>query len=1059
MNGVIAWFASHRVVANLLMITIIGSGVLTMTHITLETFPEFSLDMITVTVVYRGAAPTEVEEGVCVRIEEQLQGLDGIERITSTATEGVGVVTVELQTGTDPRKLLDDVKARVDGIDTFPEETEKPIVQEILNRREVLSVAIAGDAEEKMLKEIGERVRDEILAIEGITLVDLAAVRPYEISIELSEEALRRHGISFDAVVRAVRAASIDLPGGSVKADGGEILLRTKGQAYRGEEFENLVLLSRPDGTRLRLGDVAHVVDGFEDTDQIAYFNGERSVVLKVYRVGDQSVLDISEKVKAYVEEARERLPDGISITTWADMSKVLRDRLSLLFRNGRNGFLLVFAVLAIFLRFRLAFWVSLGIPISFLGAIWLMPAMDVTVNLISLFAFIVVLGIVVDDAIVVGENIFRHQEKEKDSLKGAIDGAREVATPVTFAVLTTVAAFAPLLAVEGMMGKIMRVIPLIVIPVLLFSLVESLLILPHHLSHRKEHTGDRKRISAAWRRFQGRFTRLFRRFVDRAYLPSLDIGLRWRYATVAWGVLTLLVTIGVVRGGHIRFTFMPEVDGDYISVALTMPQGTPVDVTAEATGRLEAAAHRVQEQLEADGHEGTVKYFLTSIGEQPFTSRSGPGGGFTVGIVTGSHLGEVVIELKSAEDRDVSSADVARLWREEAGPIPDALEVKYSSALFSAGADIEVQLTGRDVDRLRSAAGELKERIAGYEGTTDIADTFRPGKRELELRIKPSGEAAGLTQADLARQVRQGFFGAEAQRIQRGRDDVRVMVRYPEEDRRSLGDLDEMRVRTPLGAEVPFYEVAEVDEGRGYASIRRIDRKRAVTVTAKVDPARGNANQIIADLADTILPEILADHEGVDFSFEGSQREQRKSLAGLARGFAVALLIIFVLMAIPFRSYSQPLLVMSAIPFGLVGAVWGHLIMGYNLTFLSLFGAVALTGVVVNDSLVLVDRVNRFRAGGLSLDRAIRLGGEHRFRPIVLTSVTTFAGLSPLLFEKSMQAQFLIPMTVSLAFGVIFATFVTLMIVPAGYLILEDLKDLGRRVFATVRSSPTSPE
>ncbi|MFH1276897.1 MAG: efflux RND transporter permease subunit [Candidatus Eisenbacteria bacterium] len=1043
MNRAIEWFARHPVAANLLVITIIGSGLLTMTRIKQETFPEFSLDIVTISVVYRGAAPSEVEEGVCVRIEEQLQGLDGIERLTSVAAEGLGAVTVELASGADPSRLYNDIKTRVDAIDTFPVETEKPIVQEVVRRREVLSVALSGETDEAVLKELGERIRDEILGIEGITLVDLYAVRPYEISVEVSEEALRRYGITFDDVARAMRRSSLDMPGGSVKAEGGEILLRTKGQAYRGAEFEDLVVMTRPDGTRLLVGDVATVVDGFEDTDQTSLFDGKPAVLLQVFRVGDQSVLDISRKVNEYVKRSGDNLPEGISVTVWQNNSIVLRDRLSLLLRNGRNGFLLVFAALALFLRFRLAFWVSLGIPISFLGAFMLLPAMDVSINLISLFAFIIVLGIVVDDAIVVGENIFSHQEREDDPMKAAVSGAQEVATPVIFAVLTTVAAFAPLLAVGGSIGKVMGVIPLIVVPVLLISLVESLFILPRHLSHKKRRAAVPAGMSGGWRRAQKGFAELLQRFIEKAYRPSLDFGLRWRYFTVAWGLMTLIVTVGLVAGGHIHFVFFPRVDADYVAAQITMPQGTPVAVTGAAVEEIEGAVRRLGARIEEEnGEDRAILHILSSTGDQPFKTRqqgSGPGGRQTSNV--GAHLGEVVVELPRSEERSFSSADFARRWREETGPIPDALELAYTSSIFSPGADIEVQLTGLDMDVLRGAAVELKARLAEYPGVTDISDSFRPGKREMKLRIRPAAEPLGLTLADLAGQVRSGFYGAEAQRIQRGRDDVRVMVRYPREERRSVADVENMRIRTPAGGEVPFLEVADVEEGRGYASIRRVDRRRTVTVTAEVDPARGNAGEILADLQSGVLPGILADHDGVSYSFEGAQREQRKSMAGLGRGFLVALLVIYGLMAIPFRSYWQPALVMAAIPFGVVGAIWGHLLMGKDLTILSMFGMVALTGVVVNDSLVLVDKVNRLRLEGRPVGEAIRLAGELRFRPIILTSITTFAGLSPLIIERSVQAQFLIPMAISLAFGVVFSTFVTLVLIPTGYQIMEDVR------------------
>jgi multidrug efflux pump subunit AcrB len=1052
MNRAIEWFAHNGVAANLLMILIIGGGLVTLPRIKREIFPEISLDIIQVSVEYLGASPEEVEEAVCMRVEEQVQGLEGIKRITSTASEGIGFVRLEVLDGFDTREVLDDVKARVDAIDTFPAETEKPVVQELLNRRQVINIAISGAADEFTIKSLGAQVRDEITALPGITLAELVNARPYEVSIEVSEQTLRRYGLTFDQVAQAVRRSSLDLPAGSLRTRGGEILLRTKGQAYRRPDFEKIVLIARADGTRLLLGDVATVVDGFSETDQSARFDGSPTSVVQVFRVGNQNALEVADAVQDYVVEAQARMPEGIRLTTWRDSSTVLRGRLDLLIRNGRMGFLLVFLVLALFLRFRLAVWVSIGIPVSFLGAFALMPSLDVSVNLISLFAFIVVLGIVVDDAIVVGESIYTHQRRSRDPLRSSIEGARSVSVPVVFAVLTTVAAFAPLLGVAGNMGKIMRVIPLIVIPTLIFSLVESLFVLPNHLSHTPPHGSERRRIGPirAWVGFQDRFASGLEWFIQNVYRPSLARALEWRYATLAWGLATLLITVGLVAGGRVRFTFFPAVEADYVAAILTMPQGTPADVTAEAVRRLEESAREVQQRLDAQEElDGSVfRHALASVGEQPYRTsqaNNGPGGGTLA--FTGSNLGEVTIELVPAEDRQTTSTEIAAMWREATGPIPDALELVYTASLFSPGEPIHVQLKGPDIEQLSQAAEALKESLQEYPGVLDVTDSFRAGKQEVKLQIRPAAETLGLRLSDLARQVRQAFYGEEAQRIQRGRDEVRIMVRYPEAERRSLGDLESMRIRTASGAQVPFSEVAVAELGRGYASIQRTDRRRSVDVTADVDPTRNNANVVLADLEANVIPGILADHAGVTYTLEGQRQEQRETMGGLARGFMIALLVIYGLMAVPFRSYVQPMIVMSAIPFGLVGAIWGHVIMRMDLTIITMFGVVALTGVVVNDSLVLVDRINRKRQAGMPLEEAVRAGGISRFRPIILTSLTTFMGLTPLLLEKSMQARFLIPMATSLAFGVIFSTFVILVIVPASYLILEDLRSVPRRL------------
>jgi multidrug efflux pump subunit AcrB len=890
------------------------------------------------------------------------------------------------------------------------------------------------------------RTSYEVAALPGITHVELASARPYEISIEVSEDALRRYGLTFDQVARAVRQSSLDLPGGSLKTEGGEILLRTVGQAYRGHEFEKLVLLSRADGTRLTLGEVAKVVDGFEETDQTARFDGMPSVVVQVFRVGQQSALQVSESVHTYVEEAQARMPEGIKLITWADQSEILRSRLDTLLRNGRDGFLLVLAVLALFLRLRMAFWILLGIPLSFLGTLWLMPSFDVSINAISLFAFIVVLGILVDDAIVVGENVHTQMAKTSDRLKAAIVGTQQVAMPVIFGVLTTVAAFVPLLTVPGPMGKFMRVIPVCVIACLMFSLVESMFVLPSHLTHGNEDRdpSQRNALQRFWYRIQGATTGGLAWFIERVYRPLLRWALTWRYLTLSIGISVLLLTVGLVGGRWVLFTFFPNVEADNAVAYVSMPQGTPADVTAESVQRIEASARTVLAEIEAETGAPVVRHVMASVGEQPFRLLQGSGTDMSRSV--GAHLGEVNIELVPSEERRVTSADVMRRWRAATGQIPGAVELVFSSTLVASGEPINVQLQGPDIARLRHAAERLKTELATYPGVADITDSFRGGKQELELTILPSAELLGLTMSDLGRQVRQAFYGEEAQRIQRGRDEVKVMVRYPAEQRRSLGDIESMRIRTADGQEVPFQSVARVDRGVGFASIRRSNRERIINVTADVDAARANANEVVDSLRETFLPQMRLSFPNVSYTFEGEQREQAETLGALGRGFLIALLAVFGLLAVPLASYVQPFIIMTAIPFGLVGAVWGHLLMGRDLSMFSVIGIVALAGVVVNDSLVLVNYVNEHREEGIPASKSVCEAGAARFRPILLTSLTTFAGLTPLMLERSVQAQLLIPMAISLAFGVLFATMITLILVPALYLIIEDAKSLFHR-------------
>ena len=1039
----IDWFARNPVAANLLMAFIMVSGVIGLFNVRGEEFPTVALDMLIVEVPYLGAAPEEVEEGVCIRIEEAIQGIDGIKQITSTAAENMGTVVVEVELGADVRAVLDDVKNRVDAIETFPEQTEKPIISELLPRHRVVDLAVSGAVDERTLKTVAERIRDDLASIPQISQIELVSARPYEISVEVSETALRRHALTFDDVARAVRRSSLDLPGGAVRSESGEILLRTVGQAYRGVEYENLVLLARADGTRLHLGDVATVVDGFAETDQSARFDLAPAVLVSVLRSGDQSDLEIASLVLDYVARTASTLPPGISLTVWQNEARVLSDRLWLMARNGATGFVLVFIVLALLTELRLAFWVSLGIPISFLGAFMVMPVLDVSANFISTFAFILVLGIVVDDAIIVGENIFRHREAHGDKLRSAIEGAREIATPVVFAVLTTIAAFSPMFFVPGQVGKVARFVPLIVVPCLLFSLVECFAILPAHLAH----TGAPRQ--GAWRRFQKRIADGLNALGRSVYRPGLAFALRWRYLALATGVATLVLTAGIVLGGRVAFHFFPAPEAELITASVTLPEGTPVAATSVAVSRLEAGAERLRGGVLERTGQDVFRHVYAAVGDQPMGDE-GPG------TVTGTdtaapHIGQVMIELAPADERALRAEELANRWRDLTGPIPEAASLVFGTSGPTAGDDVDVMLVGSDVEQLTLAANAVKAQLRTYAGVYDIADTFQRGKEEIRLGITPHAETLGLSLLDLGRQVRQAFYGEEAQRIQRGRDDIRVMVRYPGDQRRSLGNLEDMRIRTPEGGEVPFRLVAAVEPGRGYASIKRVDRQRAVNVTAAIDESTTTSATVTGALENRILPDVLAAHPGVRYSLEGVQAEQQDFLGGILIGFTLALFGIFALLAIPLKSYAQPLIIMSAIPFGFVGAVWGHIIMGVDVSMMSVMGLVALAGVVVNDSLVMVDFINRNRKDA-SLVAAVQQAGAERFRPIILTSLTTFAGLAPIMFDGSAVAEFILPLAITLAFGVVFATFITLILVPTLYLVMEDVRWLlasavGRRL------------
>ena len=1039
-RGLLGWFATNHVAANLLMFFIITAGLLAVFTAKMEVFPELSLDRINVIVPYRGASPADVEEGVCLRVEEAIAGVDGIKRITSTAGEGAASILIEVEEYTDVKEVLDDIKAQIDTITTFPQETEKPIITELKVRHKVISIVICGDVTEKTLRKMAEQIRNDLTTMDNISQVSIGGVRPYEISIEVSEENLRRYNLSFEKVSKAVRDSSLDIPAGSLKTTGGEILVRTKGQKYYGPEFEKIIVLTRNDGTKVRLSDIATVRDGFEDIDLYAKFDGKRAAFVQVSRIGEQDVLDVANTVKKYIEDKKKYLPEGISIALWEDDSERLKSRMNLLKRNAGIGLVLVFLCLTLFLNLRLAFWTAVGIPISFLGAFWLIPLFDVSINMMSLFAFIMSLGLVVDDAIVVGENIFTYRQAGMDRTEAAIKGVKEMCMPVVLAVLTTMFAFLPLAYTTGIMGKFLRVLPIVVISVLLVSLIEALLILPAHLS------SDRFFKKGIVVRFTDRINswtgKWLSWFVNGPFARFVMRAVKWRYVTLSVGVAIFIVTISFIAGGYIKFVFFDAVEADNMIATLTMPQGTPVEQTSEITERIEKAALQVIDEFGSEGKPSLMKHISTTVGAQPAAARGGPGSSDLTSIAA-SHLAEVNVELLSGEERYASSKAMKNRWREIVGEIPGVSSLKFTSEIMSAGDAINVELSHENFDSLLAASENLKSLLRQYSGVSDITDSFEPGKTEMKLALKDTGRTLGLTLSDLAKQVRQGFYGDEAQRIQRGRDDIRVMVRYPEAERKSLADVENMRIRLSDGTEIPFRTVAEVEYGRGYATIRRVDRRRVISVSADVDEAVASAGKINKELDTKVLPGLMHKYPGLQYRFAGRQRERNESLGSLKANFLIAMLAIYGLLAVQFRSYSQPAIVMSAIPFGIVGATIGHLIMGFNLSILSMFGIVALSGVVVNDSLIMIDLINRERRSGIELAQVLRDCATRRFRPIMLTTLTTFCGLLPIITEKSMQAQFLVPMAISLAFGVLFATCITLLLVPSLYMVLEDIKGL----------------
>ncbi len=1034
MKSAVAWFAENHVAANLLMFFFLVAGITTAVGIKLEVFPETSLDKISITVEYTGASPEEVEEGVIRRIEENIAGLTGIKRIDSTAREGLGTIIIEVMKDWDVKILLDEVKAEVDRITTLPAETEKPVVREVTRKMQVVSIAVYGDADEAVIKHLAETVKDDITNLPGITLAEIASARESEIHIEIPESALRKYGLTLGMVAEAVTKNSLDLPAGRIKTDAGEILIRTKGRKYHAADYRDIPVITRADGSRVTLADIAVLREGFADVDLFSRFDGMPAVIINVYRVADQNALKVAAGVKAFLENLRPTLPAGLQVEIYNDYSRILKSRLELLSKNMFWGLILVSLLLGMFLNIRVAFWVTLGIPISFACGLMLMPYYGVSLNMLSLFAFIMVLGIVVDDAIIVGENVFSKQEAGMAPLTAAVEGTIEVGKPVIFSVLTTIAAFAPLLMADGFIGKMMRNIPIVVILVLMGSLIESLFVLPAHLARSK----------AAARAYAGSnrpgiITRGLEWVIRKPYAGLVTLCVKWRYITVSVGIALLLLTLGIWASGRMKFTFFPKVEGDVIQCMITMPTGTPMERTRGVVRSIEQAAIdllKEQDRLRPEGAPPLMEYSASLIGAH-IDPRGASGD-------SGGHLAQVWIQLIDGEIRDVSSEKINNLWRERIGTVPDAESLIFQSEIHSAGNPVEVHLSLDNYDRLKDAAASLKAELEKYPGVFDIRDSFLPGKTEMQLQLKPQADTLGITLNDLARQVRHGFYGAEALRFQRDKNEVRVLVRFPEDERKSLHSIEQMRIRTPSGAEVPFVAVASVEMTRGYTQIKRAQRLRVVKVMADVNESIANANEVRQELTSSVLPRLKNEYPGLRFSIEGEGKEQRESLGDVFKGFIVALFCIYVLLAVPFKSFSQPLIVMTAIPFGIVGAVWGHMLMGFNLSIVSIFGIVGLSGVVVNDSLVLVHRINRLREDGIGVRDAVIQCGMQRFRAVILTSLTTFAGLVPILLETSIQARFLMPMATSIGFGVLFATGITLFMIPCGYMILEDIKSMG---------------
>ncbi|HMO19172.1 MAG TPA: efflux RND transporter permease subunit [Oligoflexia bacterium] len=1017
-TGIIAWFVKNKVSANLLMLVFIIGGLILSTQVTQEVFPEFTDDSVTISVLYPGASPEEVEQGIILVIEEAIRSVDGIKQISSLANEGLGTVTAEIIQGADQSRVYLDIQQEIDRIRSFPLDAEEPGVSLIVRKREVLEIQIYGNTTEWILRELAEQTREALLQHPDISQVELTGARKFEVEVSVSRANLRKYNITPQIIAERIGSSGIELPAGSIETKGGKILLRFADRLNWAHEFRELPIITTPEGGKVLLGDIASVVDTFEDVEQSATYNGLPAIGLTVFRVGKETPFGVAKGGRNVLSEIGDTFPPGIQYVINKDQSIIYQQRINLLLKNAALGLVFVMLILTLFLDRNLAFWVTLGIPTSFLGAFLFFPILGVTINMISLFAFIIALGIVVDDAIVAGENIHEYRTKCSNSLVAAIDGAKNIAVPVSFSIITNIVAFVPLLFIPGMMGKFWQVIPFVVISIFIVSWIESLWILPSHL-------GEKRRPSTIpvlikFDRFQQIISKSLSDLIENHYYPFVCWSVTQRYLCLATSFLVLSLVSGYALSGRLGFELMPKVEADSAFVTAVLPVTSPREKVAEVRATLVSAAERVASR------NGDEKLYMGSFA-----------------TINGTTV-EVNMYLTDPEIRPISTAQVTDLWREEVGQIAGVQSLRFEADRGgpSRGAALTVELSHRDTEILNTAGRKLAEFLSSYNIINDIDDGYASGRSQIDIALNDEGRRAGLTSSFLARQLRDNFFGAEALRQQRGRNEVRVIVRLPIEERSSEFFIENMIVRTPSGAEVPLNHVAELTQGRAYTAITRRNAQRTLTVSANVNP-QSEANNVISDLKKTILPELVNDYPGLSYSFEGRHADMRDSMNTMVNGLLFSLVVIYVLLAVPFKSYFQPLIIMGAIPFGIIGAIIGHFLMGYSMSIISMMGIVALTGVVVNDSLVIIDYANQRRISGDLPFTAITTAATRRFRPILLTTLTTFCGLGPMIFETSRQARFLIPMAISLGFGIVFATAILLIVVPCLYMVLEDVKKI----------------
>ncbi len=1038
MRNVISYFIKYPIWTSVIMFSVVLFGLFSLGQMRYSFFPETKPDLVMVQVAYPGASPDEVAEGVVLKIEENLDGLEGVERVTSLSRENFGTVTAELIKGADIDEVLADIKNAVDRISSFPEDVEQPVIFKQRFRTRALSIILYGETDLYNMKYIAEQMRDNLLESDAISQVAIEGLPDLEISIEVSEADLRRYQLTFDEIAVAVRNANVNISGGKFETSDEEILIRAWGRNYYADELNDIPVRGNPDGSVIFLGDIATVEEQWEDIPDKWLYNGRTALVLNLDQAESEDIIGIAERTIAHITEFNDS-NENVMALVLDDRTVPLRQRLELLVRNGLIGLLLIIIALGLFLNLRLSFWVAISIPFSFAGMFIVASMWGITINVISLFGMIIVVGILVDDAIVVGENIFTNFERGKSATQAAIDGTMEVIAPVTTSVLTTILAFLPFFFLDGMLGKFIWQMALVVSASLIFSLIEAFLILPSHLAHSKglkPHKEDHP--------FRKKIEKAIRYLTHDLYGPFLKLTLKHKWITIVTPAALILFTVGLIGGGVIGLTFFPFVDGDTIPVNVTLVSGRQEFDTDSLLQQIEARCWEVNEEIKSERADG--RDVVIGISRNLGSNDLGE---------SGSHAGQLILQLLDGEIREMDSYLISNRLREKVGLLPEVQNMTFGRALHF-GKAVSISLLSNDYDQLEKAKNLLIAEIKDFTSLRDVTDSDQKGRREFNISLKPAAHALGLTLQDVAGQVRQGFFGKEIQRIQRGRDEIKVWVRYSDADRGSLSLIDQIRIRTADGREFPFGQLAEYTVERGINSISHLSRMREVKIEANQADISDDLPPIIAEIREDVIPRVLGQDQGVRASFEGQSRDQAKIQKSMRTAYPLAMLGMFILVVLVFRSYLQALIIFSLIPIGLIGAIWGHGIHGLQLNMLSLFGFIALSGIIINDSIVLIDQINRYLRQGQKVYDAVYNAGLARLRPILLTSLTTALGLAPLILETSRQAQFLIPMAISVAYGLIFGTFILLIILPASFLVINSIR---RNTTALVQRRSITPE